>query len=266
MGQIPGQPTNTNPLQTTGFRFVIQRLPTGTFFGQGANIPGITFGIAEQTTALSIKIPIPGDTIEFEPLSLKFMVDENLTDWLEVYNWILALSRIKELSLGDVGGQPATVSDATLYILTSSRNVNVRVFFRDLFPTNITGIEFDATVTDLDPIVGEATFKFCYYDIEVIGQDQLDLELSEFCSTNLTLEITDASNYVAGEDFIVGETVEGVSSMNTATVISWTPAAVGSPGSVLVVAEATVFSTGEIITGGTSGFSITEGGQVTVTP
>lgn len=185
MGQIPGQPANTNPLQTTGFQFVIHRLPNVVFFGQSANLPGLTFGVVEQPTSLSITIPIPGDTIQFEDLSLKFMVDENLVDWLEVYNWILALSRIKELSLGDVGGQSARVSDATLFILTSSRNVNIKVFFKDLFPTNLSGIEFDATVTDLDPIIGEATFKFCYYDVEVIGQNQLGIELSDLCPTAL---------------------------------------------------------------------------------
>jgi len=183
MGQIPGQPTNTNPLQTTGFRFVIQRLPGVVFFGQTANLPGLTFGSIAYETPMSQAIPIPGDSIEYEDLSLKFMVDENLGDWLEVYNWMLALSRVKELNLDDVGNQPATVSDATLFILTSNQNVNIRVFFRDLFPTNINGLEFDATVTDLDPIIGEATFKFCYYDVEVVGQDQLDLELSDFCVT-----------------------------------------------------------------------------------
>ncbi len=185
MGQVPGQPTNTNPLQITGFQFVIHRLPNVVFFGQTANLPGLAFGVAEQPTGLSINIPIPGDSIVFEDLSLKFMIDENLADWLEIYNWMLALARIKELSLDPVNGQPARVSDATLFILTSSRNVNIKVFFKDLFPTNLTGVEFDATVTDLDPIIGEATFKFCYYDIEVVGQDQIDVELSDLCATAL---------------------------------------------------------------------------------
>ena len=266
MGQIPGQPTNTNPLQTTGFRFVIQRLPNVVFFGQGANLPGLTFGSIAYETPMSQAIPIPGDSIEFEDLSLKFMVSENMADWIEVYSWILALSRIKELNLDDVRDQTATVSDATLFILTSNRNVNIKVFFKDLFPTNLTGLDFDATVTELVPIIGEATFKFCYYDVEVVGEDAMDVELSEFCVSNLTLEIIDTSNYVAGEDFVVGETVTGATSLNKAIVVSWTPASVGSPGSLLVVTEAKVFSSGEIITGGTSGFSITEGGQVTVAP
>ena len=182
MGQIPGQPTNTNPLQPTGFRFVIERLPNITFFGQGANLPGLTFGSIDYETPMSATIPVPGDSVEFEDLSLKFIVGENMADWIEVYSWILALARVKALNLDDVRDQAATVSDATLFILTSSRNVNVKVFFRDLFPTNLTGLDFDATVTDIEPISGEATFKFCYYDVEVVGEDAMDVKLSELCA------------------------------------------------------------------------------------
>ncbi|GAF89275.1 unnamed protein product, partial [marine sediment metagenome] len=78
----------------------------------------------------------------------------------------------------------------------------------------------------------------------------------------LAVTITDASNYVGGEDLIPGETVTGGTSGETATVFSWTPAAVGFPLSLLVVTNPTgAFSAGEIITGTTSTFSITEGGQ-----
>ncbi len=80
-----------------------------------------------------------------------------------------------------------------------------------------------------------------------------------------SLEITDGSNYSLNEDFVVGEIVTGQTSGETATVVVWTPAAVGFPGSVLtVINESGPFTVGEVITGGTSGFSITESGQVTI--
>lgn len=267
MGQVPGQPTNTNPLSPTGFRFAIQRLPNVVFFGQAANLPGFTFSHIEYQTPMSPNIPVPGDSVEFEDLIVKFMVNETIANWLEIYNWVRALSRIKDLNLDTQDGQEAKVSDALLYILTSNRNVNIRVFFRDLFPTNLTSLDFDATVTDIDPLIADATFKFCYYDIEVVGRDQVDFEISEFCVTALALEITDASNYVTGEDLVVGETVEGQTSGVTGIVSVWTPVASGSSGSVLTVTNASgTFSAGEVITGGDSGFSITEGGQITLPP
>lgn len=72
------------------------------------------------------------------------------------------------------------------------------------------------------------------------------------------LQLTDSSNYVSGEDLVAGETVTGGTSGATAIVVTWTPAAVGSPGSLLFVSNVTgVFEDGEVVTGGTSGFSIT---------
>ncbi len=76
-------------------------------------------------------------------------------------------------------------------------------------------------------------------------------------------EIDDSSNYVGGEDLVVGETVTGQTSGETAIVFSWTPATVGNPGSKLVVTNRSdPFTAGEVITGGISTFSITENGQV----
>ncbi|MEE8577813.1 MAG: hypothetical protein V3T31_11210, partial [candidate division Zixibacteria bacterium] len=75
-----------------------------------------------------------------------------------------------------------------------------------------------------------------------------------------SLEITAGSNYVSEEDFTIGETVTGGTSGETATVVGWTPASVGSPGSVLtVINESGTFTIGEIVTGGTSGFTLTIG-------
>ena len=71
------------------------------------------------------------------------------------------------------------------------------------------------------------------------------------------LRLTDASNYVSAEDLVVGETVTGQISNATGTVVSWTPATVGNPGSLLALSDvAGSFLDGEVVTGGTSGFSI----------
>jgi len=80
------------------------------------------------------------------------------------------------------------------------------------------------------------------------------------------LELTDASAYVSGEDFIVGETVTGQISSTTAIVVAWTPATIGSPGSLLALKTvAGTFLDGEIVLG-TSTFEIIidVGGQADV--
>ena len=83
----------------------------------------------------------------------------------------------------------------------------------------------------------------------------------EFSKTDLSLfSFTDTSNYVSGEDLVVGETVTGGTSGATATVVSFVPAPVGEPGSELSVESISgEFLDGEVVTGGTSGFSVTNG-------
>lgn len=84
------------------------------------------------------------------------------------------------------------------------------------------------------------------------------LRITDITPYLTSLEITDGSPYVFGEDFEIGETVTGQTSGETATVVGWAPAAVSSPGSVLtVINESGTFTIGEIVTGGTSGFSLT---------
>lgn len=166
---IPGQPINTNPLRVTGYRFTIKRLPNVVYFLQSANLPGINFGEILWATPMSAVIPIPGDSVTFAPFTVKFIIDENLADWLEIFNWIQALSRVKALDLDPENGQTATVSDGTLYLLTSNSNVNVKVTFKDMFPVILAGLSFDSAVKEVVPIIGEATFAYSYYDVEVVG-------------------------------------------------------------------------------------------------
>ena len=81
---------NRNFLQPTGFKFTLNRSPKTSFFCQSANIPGMTLGVAAQPTYLR-DIPTPGDKIEFEDLNLRFLVDENLENYMEIYTWIRGL-------------------------------------------------------------------------------------------------------------------------------------------------------------------------------
>ena len=44
-------------------------------------------------------------------------------------------------------------------------NAIARVNFKDMFPTDLTQLEFDAQNTDINYIVAEATFKYTVFDI-----------------------------------------------------------------------------------------------------
>ena len=114
-----------------------------------------------------MNLPLEGDTLTFEALSLSFIVDEDLQNYIEIYNWLTALGFPREYSQFAILQEPSAASktlskysDLSLVVHTNKSNPNYKIKFTDVFPTSISSIQFDATPTGMDPIVVDATFNF----------------------------------------------------------------------------------------------------------
>tara|TARA_A100001201_G_scaffold1552_5_gene3963 strand:- start:667 stop:1218 length:552 start_codon:yes stop_codon:yes gene_type:complete len=171
------QVENRNFLSPQGFKLVLNKAPKVAFFGNTANIPSMTLGTAEQANYLR-NIPIPGDKIEFDDFTFRFLVDEGLENYLEIYNWIRglgypeSLEEIFDLQSNDPEyknpdkSMKNLYSDATLQVLTSNYNTAFKVKFKDLYPYNLSALEFDATNDDYQYFTASVSFKYTIYDIE----------------------------------------------------------------------------------------------------
>lgn len=159
------QPSNTNYIQNTGFFFGIQRLPNVQYFCQEANLPGINFGeIKQPTRFIDVKHPTTKPT--FEQLDIVFVVDEDLANWREVYDWMRSIGNIDD---AEEQVSPADqYSDATLILLNSAMRENVRVKFKNCFPTNLSGLRFMTTPTETEPQSATMTLTFDTYEIEKV--------------------------------------------------------------------------------------------------
>lgn len=165
-------PNNINPLSPVGFQFSIQKLPELSFFSQEVNLPGFQIGEPEYGTPFS-RVPLPGEIITYEPLTLSFLVDEDMSNYKAIYNWIVALgfpenySQYADFILGDDRGTITEVSknysDGTLTILNNNNRPSQTVQFIDMFPTNINSLQFSSTQQDVQYLVGIASFRFSYY-------------------------------------------------------------------------------------------------------
>ena len=167
---------NRNPLRPTQFRFTLARAPKVTFFSNTANIPSMSLGIAKQPTYLK-DLPVPGDKIIFEDFSLRFIVDEDLENYKEMYYWIKGLGYPEDLEqiynlqkekknkYSKINSQMNIYSDGTLQVLTSNQRPNFQVKFYDLFPYDLTTLLFDATLTSADPFTAEVKFKYTYFEL-----------------------------------------------------------------------------------------------------
>ena len=173
----PGTPiTNRNFLSPVGFKFSLKRAPGVAFFCNQANIPSMDLGIAEQPTWLR-DIPTPGDKIQFGDLNLRFMVDEDLVNYMELQRWIRGLGYPENMdefrklegeavlpaNFGQAGDN--IYSDGTLQILTSNLVAKFNVNFKDLFPTSLTTLTFDATDTDIEYFTADVSFKYTIYNL-----------------------------------------------------------------------------------------------------
>jgi hypothetical protein len=175
---------NRNFLSPTGFEFTLNRAPKVSFFSNSSNIPGLTLGVAVQPTYLK-DIDTPGDKIQFEDFTLRFLVDENLENYMEIHNWIKglgypeSLDEIYELqnqknnSNVTVSDKMNIYSDGTLTILGSSFKPNFKIKFKDLWPYNLSSLNFDATDSDIEYFTAEVTFKYTIYNIVSLSGNPL---------------------------------------------------------------------------------------------
>ena len=90
LGALNNQPDNVNFLSPVGFNFFIKKLPNTNYFCQAVNIPSVQLGDADIMTPL-VRLPLIGDHLEYGLINVNFKVDEDMTNYVELYNWITQL-------------------------------------------------------------------------------------------------------------------------------------------------------------------------------
>ena len=154
------QPINRNFLSPVGFKLDLELFAGVDFFCQSASIPEISMSFAQVPTPYR-NIPIAGSGgVDFGDLQVRFIIDEDLVNYTSVHNWI------RKFGLSDGrADQKDQYSRALLHVLSSHNNTNHIVEFTNLFPVSLTGVPFDASITDIEYLTADVTFKYEKYDI-----------------------------------------------------------------------------------------------------
>jgi len=167
--------TNLSLLNPSNFRFDLIKAPYITFFAQNIVLPSINLGASDVSTPFT-SISYPGDHLEFDPLNVTFMVDEDLNGYIEIFNWMRGLGfpdsfdEYKALvSNEDFSSRTEeTTTDIAVYTMTGSRNINIKYTFRDAYPIGLSPIVLNAAVQTPPVLTCQATFKYTTFDIETI--------------------------------------------------------------------------------------------------
>lgn len=163
--------TNINPLQPNGFRLAIDRenYPNLQFFAVSISHPAVSLPPTEISHKRLSRVPMPGDKLDFGELSVNIILDEDMTSYIEIFQWMERIVNSRSRPPSDfVSREEATLthtSDITLSILSSHNNKTRDIRYIDAVPTQLGDFTMESVVGDVTQLVFPVTFSYSYFDI-----------------------------------------------------------------------------------------------------
>ena len=175
-------PTTNDFLRPNAFKFSIKDMPKTSFTCQSANIPDLQLGFATQPTPF-IDVPTIGDKINFGEFTIRFIIAEDMSNYLEMYRWLIALgfpdnysqfktfannrpSRFPFVTKTSGKEEVLAYSDGTLTILDSTNTPKVNIIFKNLFPVSLQALDFDIASASVEYFTAIASFKYTIFEVE----------------------------------------------------------------------------------------------------
>ena len=154
-----------------------------------SNLPGLAIRDSKQPTIFGTTIPVPTLGIDFETLSLEFIVDANLTNWLGLYSWLRNISNIEDADSNNIknsesyqdwhGSATLILPSPILNTSTNDRDVTkqnpLTVKFYNLIPEKLSGMVFQSDVNEPVILKSTCSFRYSYYTIDTNHNPPSDL-------------------------------------------------------------------------------------------
>lgn len=137
---------------------------------QAAPLPGVRIPIVDTVTGTQGlgRALRPGTTFEHDPLVVRFLVDENMESWVNMYKWMLTTNNYLT---GENTAQKDSPDYVTLYILDNSKTkIVMSANFYKPFVSDLSEIEFTYSDETDTAMVCTATIPFAYMQIEKDGE------------------------------------------------------------------------------------------------
>lgn len=145
---------NANFLQPTQFKLTIDKQKYGTFevFCVSAPLPTVTLPQSELSFRGN-RFAEDGETVNYDDFNVRFLVDENMDNYKEIFDWI---------HRNNIGERER--ADIVLSILSSHNNTVKQIRFVGAFPINLSGVEFNSQDTTNEYLTADTTFHYTYFE------------------------------------------------------------------------------------------------------
>jgi len=169
------QPNILDYAQNSQFRVTFPNFPISEYFCTEINVPGVTMAQVDRPSSLA-NIPMVGDTLAYENFTMTFIVDEELKNFQEIYDWMVNMgfpykhSQYKSKERAD--GMDQRKGDRVLYddllitILSSKNNPVVRCKLFEAFPISLSGLTYTQTNPDVEYLTASVEFAYMYYEFK----------------------------------------------------------------------------------------------------
>jgi hypothetical protein len=171
MSALDRTPENLNYISNHNFRFLVKKLPHVNFFCQEVVIPSFSGGEIRHGTPFAT-INTTGDRIQWSPLNVTFKVDEDLTNYTEIYDWLMAINYPDEFAqYKNIADIPlytgdGLFSDGYVMVQTNIKNFNKSFVFRRMFPIALSELALTSKNNVVEYISATVTFSYLAFYIE----------------------------------------------------------------------------------------------------
>ncbi len=173
-------PTNPNLLNDKGARMVLKRAPNLVYFVQKVRIPSLRIGVATQWAPMD-QMPWPGDTLYRDDFSVSFKINEDMTNYLEMWDWMVrsvAPDRPEQYRslVGSAKTQRASdlFSDVTVMVPGSSYRPNIEFRLEDAFPMGLESLDFTTDGQEVGFLDSTVTFRYRHFTMHRMGPGELE--------------------------------------------------------------------------------------------
>ena len=157
-GVLKNTTINTNLALNTNFRFVLKKIPTVTYFITSVTTPQSSSEPLSYDFVTAAPYKFPGGSASTD-LSLRFIIDEDFTNYIEMYRWFRSGLPYKDLK-NLVPEKEVGPSDGVMYLLNNKKNPMRMITYRNLILTQLSGFTLSHTESEPSVLTALATFVF----------------------------------------------------------------------------------------------------------
>lgn len=157
-------------LQNNKFQVSFNKIPNVVFNAFRIAIPGMVLPSIKTPNPFS-KLTLPNTQITYEPLAIDFLLDEEMDNYFEIYNWMIGTGFpesfqqrkdyvIEKRNIAQLYG------DCTVSILNNSNRENRQFIYHNVIPTYLSGFETASANPVPDQVVIRLQLDYDYFTLK----------------------------------------------------------------------------------------------------